>query len=598
MPKPNPLLATVLSAAIALLAHAQPQYYHNANIYTMDPENPRATGMLVGDGMIWAVGSEDEIKDQMREQGIRVFERVDMRGRTIIPGLIDAHGHMIGLGAIGLGVLDLRAARSYEDVINLVRDRASHVPAGTWIVGRGWDNESWADTRLPHHAELSEAVPDHPVWLSRVDGHAGLANAAAMKIAGVDLSTPSPAGGEILRDSQRQATGVFVDNAEGIIGAHIPDGLTGSAEACILKAQEMCLAAGLTGVHDAGVSPAEIEVYQRLEAEGRLQIRVYAMVHGADAPQFFTTRGPIDSFKLSVYSAKAYADGAMGSRGAWLLEPYADRSTDAEGNPYVGLAVTEPGVRSRQLAKHALEHEYQVCDPRHRRSGQSRGPRCVRSEPLETLGPAGSVSELGELGSLRYLAEPPLPHRARTVAQRRRTSLVSRQLGVIASMQPTHCTSDMRWVDDRVRVGDRHRLGVHLIERDGGRQRDERACRSAVSVKQSNIGVALASNWFIGGMPRICSIVRSRLVVLYCVLTTAPALRVGARHVAGGAVAADVIPAGLRVVFDAEDRHLWPERDWLSASTMRPKARSLSATHARAWGSRGSCRWCGRWAGR
>jgi predicted amidohydrolase YtcJ len=440
MPKPNPLLATVLSAAIALLAHAQPQYYHNANIYTMDPENPRATGMLVGDGMIWAVGSEDEIKDQMREQGIRVFERVDMRGRTIIPGLIDAHGHMIGLGAIGLGVLDLRAARSYEDVINLVRDRASHVPAGTWIVGRGWDNESWADTRLPHHAELSEAVPDHPVWLSRVDGHAGLANAAAMKIAGVDLSTPSPAGGEILRDSQRQATGVFVDNAEGIIGAHIPDGLTGSAEACILKAQEMCLAAGLTGVHDAGVSPAEIEVYQRLEAEGRLQIRVYAMVHGADAPQFFTTRGPIDSFKLSVYSAKAYADGAMGSRGAWLLEPYADRSTDAEGNPYVGLAVTEPGA-IEQLARHALEHEYQVC--------------------THAIGDRANREVLDAYARALEGWDPPIPegreehpgHRFRIEhAQLLSPQDIRRfgQLGVIASMQPTHCTSDMRWVDARV----------------------------------------------------------------------------------------------------------------------------------------------------
>ena len=441
MTTPTRLLALALTLVLALTAHAQPKYYHNANIYTLDPDNPRAEVLLVVDGLIAAVGSEAEVKLAMRDQGVRVIDRVDMHGRTIIPGLIDAHGHMTGLGALGLGMLDLRAARSYDDVVNIVRDRASHVPAGTWIIGRGWDNEAWADKRLPHHAKLSTAVPDHPVWLSRVDGHAGLANAKAMELAGVDLTTASPPGGEVLRDQQRNATGLFVDNAEAIIGRHIPDGLTGSAAECILKAQEMCLAVGLTGVHDAGVSPEEVEIYQQLEAEGKLKIRVNAMVHGADAPRFFTTYGPIDSFKLSVYSAKAYADGAMGSRGAWLLEPYADRSADDQGQPYTGLAVTEPAA-IEQLARHALENGYQLCT----HAIGDRGNREVLDAYERALAdwtPPPLREGMTEYPGHRFRIEH---------AQLLAPDDIARfaGLGVVASMQPTHCTSDMRWVDARV----------------------------------------------------------------------------------------------------------------------------------------------------
>lgn len=441
MMTPTRLLALVLSLALAPAARAQPKLYHNANIYTLDPNTPRAEVMLVEDGVIAAVGSAASVREAMRIQGIRVIERVDMHGRTIVPGLIDAHGHMIGLGAIGLGMLDLRAARSYDQVINIVRDRASHVPEGTWIVGRGWDNESWADKRLPHHARLSAAVPDHPVWITRIDGHAGLANAKAMELAGVTPETASPEGGEILRDQTGKEVGVFVDNAAGIVGRVIPDGLTGTAEECILEAQEMCLAVGLTGVHDAGVSPAEIEVYKRLEAEGRLKIRVYAMVHGAAAPEYFEAGGAYDGFKLSVYSAKAYMDGAMGSRGAWLLEPYADRSAGPDGQPYVGLTVEEPGAIER-LARHALEHHYQL--------------------NTHAIGDRGNREVLDAYErALVDWTPPPLPE-GRTEQPGHRFRIEHAQLlspddiprfaalGVIPSMQPTHCTSDMRWVDARV----------------------------------------------------------------------------------------------------------------------------------------------------
>ncbi|HZW10262.1 MAG TPA: amidohydrolase [Phycisphaerales bacterium] len=429
------LLAAAATALAAIAAHAQVDVYSNGNIYTMDPDLPRAEAMLVDGGMIIGIGSAADVRREMQEQGIRVIRKFDLGGRTVIPGLIDAHGHMISLGAIGLGMLDLRAAASYEDVVDIVRDRASHVPAGTWIVGRGWDNESWADKRLPHHDALSRAAPDHPVWIARVDGHAGLANAKAMELAGVTRATESPEGGEILRDERGAPTGLFIDNAESLIARVVPEGLAGSAEECILKAQEMCLAAGLTGVHDAGVSPAEVDVYAGLESQGKLKIRVYAMLHAPDAPNFFEFRAPIDTFKLSVYSAKAYMDGAMGSRGAWLLEPYADRSAGPDGRPYTGLAVTQPDALE-ELARHALAHNYQLCThaigDRANREVLDAYERALASADR----PEGSPEPRFRIEHAQLLDREDLPRFA--------------ELGVIASMQPTHCTSDMRWVDARV----------------------------------------------------------------------------------------------------------------------------------------------------
>ncbi len=427
-------LAAVLVPALA--AHAQSQLYVNANIYTLDPDNPRAETMLVDNGLVTAIGSSEQVRTAMREQGVRVYEKFDLEGRTVIPGLIDAHGHMIGLGALGLGLLDLRAATSFDDVINIVRDRASRAPAGTWIIGRGWDNESWPDTDLPHHRLLSEAVPDHPVWLSRVDGHAGLANDRAMRAADISGSTPSPAGGEVLLDQLGEPTGVFVDAAMSLIGRHIPSGLTGSAEESILKAQEMCLAVGLTAVHDAGVSPEDIAVYRKLEAEGRLKIRIYAMLHGRDAPEYFETYGPYDNFKLSIYAAKTYMDGAMGSRGAWLLEPYTDRPTDPDGNPYTGLpAQTSADIEA--LAVHAFNHAYQL-------NTHAIGDRAVR-EVLDAYERA--------LESTKDTRPPQtIPRHRIEHAQLLHPDDIPRfaKLGVVASMQPTHATSDMRWVDARV----------------------------------------------------------------------------------------------------------------------------------------------------
>ncbi len=416
----------VAVAWAAALASAQTVYL-NANVRTADPARPRAEAFVVEDGRVVAVGSN---ADALAAAGPGA-ERVDLGGLTVLPGLIDSHGHMAGLGALGLGMLDLRLARSYDEVVAMVAARARTTPAGEWIVGRGWDHESWPERRLPTHGALSAAVPEHPVWLTRVDGHAGLANEAAMRMAGVGDETADPPGGEIVRDASGRATGVFIDNAMPIVRSAITGAGLGTAEELLLKAQEMCLAVGLTGVHDAGVSPAEVEVYRRLEADGRLKMRIHAMVAAAHAPRYFEEQGCYEGPRLSVRAAKYYIDGAMGSRGAWLLDPYADRPGGPGGDAWHGLAVTQPEA-IEAAAMHALIHGYQLCT----HAIGDRANRAVLNAYERALKEWSFVGQRFRIEHAQLLHADDIPRFA--------------ALGVIPSMQPTHCTSDMRWVYARV----------------------------------------------------------------------------------------------------------------------------------------------------
>jgi len=435
------VVAGVLACCAAAFGQAR-AVYHNANIYTMDPERPRAEALAVVGERLVAVGTA---RDALEAAGEGATTH-DLGGATVLPGLIDAHGHLAGLGQLATGVLDLSGTGSYAEVIQRVRARAADLPEGSWIIGRGWDHESWPAVdgarALPHHGPLSEAVGAHPVWLARVDGHAALANARAMELAGVDAGTRSPPGGELLRDAAGEPTGVFVDNAEALVERAIPEGARPGPERTILAAQRMCFQAGLTGVHDMGVHPATIGLYRRLAEQGRLRLRVYALVSGPHAVRYFEANEPFSGDRLSVRGAKLYMDGAMGSRGAWLLEPYADRPTDDRGRPYTGLAVSEPSL-VRSVAAHGLDRGYQVAT-------HAIGDRANR-EVLDAYARAADAAGVA-LPAARFRVEH---------AQLLHRSDIGRfaALGVIASMQPTHCTSDMRWVEDR--VGHERALGAY-----------------------------------------------------------------------------------------------------------------------------------------
>lgn len=415
-----------LLAAVAVSLAAPRQVFLNADIHTMDPARPRAEAVAVEHGRILAVGSRFEVLAAAGDAA----ETIDLAGRAVLPGLIDAHGHMANLGRLGLGLLDLRAAPTYEHLVAEVARRAAARPAGEWIVGGFWDHENWPGRQLPTHDALSQAVPDHPVYLRRVDGHAALVNRRAMQLAGITRETPGPAGGEIVRDERGNPTGILVDNAMRLVARHVPPGLTGEPESLLLKAQEICLALGLTGVHDAGVSPEDVKVYRRLEAAGKLRLRVYVMIGGWEAMRFFEEEGPIIGERLTVNAAKYYIDGAMGSRGAWLLAPYADRPVDAVGEPYTGLAVNTVSF-IEMATQHAVAAGYQLCI----HAIGDRANREVLNAYEKFLGDRSRALRF-RIEHAQLLHPDDLPRFAR--------------LGVIASMQPAHAISDMRWVEARV----------------------------------------------------------------------------------------------------------------------------------------------------
>ncbi|MFH1746941.1 MAG: amidohydrolase [Planctomycetota bacterium] len=436
------LLAVLASSPYVFAVSDQPQrqppaevIYLNGNIYTMNAAQPRAEGLALAGGHIVAVGSNAEVLNQRQPQ----TKLIDLGGKTVLPGLIDAHCHVAGLGGYGLGRVDLSEAQSFDDVVAQIAARVEKAQAGEWILGGRWDHESWPQRRLPNHEQLSAVCPDNPVWLTRVDGHAGLANAAAMKLAGITSETTAPAGGEILHDVHGAPTGVFVDNAceliESKLGAAKADTAT-----LVLKAQEMCLAVGLVGVHDAGIAPAEVDVYRQLAESGQLKLRVYAMVSARYAQAYFREHGLLIDARLTVRSAKLYADGALGSRGAWLLEPYADRPTDAHSRPYRGLNVMKPEF-IRFIAEDGLRQGYQVCT----HAIGDRANREVLDQYAVALSRRPAKDHRFRIEHAQILSLKDIPR-------------FSKQ-GVIPSMQPTHCTSDMRWVEDR--LGPRRVVGAY-----------------------------------------------------------------------------------------------------------------------------------------
>lgn len=422
---------------LAVHAHAATLYV-NGNIYTGDQLAPRANTIVVSEGKVEFVGSQSD-REPFERTGLRI---VDLNGRTVLPGLIDAHGHLQGLGAFGLGRLDLSNAASFSDVVGVVRERVAQAKPGEWILGGRWDHESWNEKILPSHASLSSVSPGNPVWLRRVDGHAGIANAAALKLAGITKATQSPPGGEIIKDNSGEATGLLIDNAMDLLDSVLPDQSASTAD-LLLKAQEMCFSVGLTCVHDMGLSPQEIAVYKQLEAEGKLKIRVYALVSSFYAMRYFEEQGIYEGERLTVRAAKAYMDGAMGSRGAWLLEPYSDRPMDDAGKPYTGLAVSEPSF-IEELASHAMEKRYQVCV-------HAIGDRANR-EVLDAFERAEEkFRTTWDVSNKRPQTRFRIEHVQLLHADDISRFSLANNLGLVfPSMQPTHCTSDMRWVDARV----------------------------------------------------------------------------------------------------------------------------------------------------
>ncbi len=400
----------------------------NAHIYTVDEGRPLAEAMAISDGRIVFAGSA---------RGAEVFagpqtRRLDLEGKTVIPGMVDAHVHLLGLGR-ALRIIDLVGTRSYEEVIARVVERARDVPEGEWIRGRGWDQNDWAVTEFPTHEALSEAVPDHPVYLWRVDGHAVLVNRKALELAGVTAATVDPDGGRFIRDADGNPTGVLIDLARRAVSSVMPPLSERERREAVLAAIAEANKWGLTGVHDAGVSDTTIAVYEALAREGRYNLRNYVMVAAVDSvlDEFldqYLEQGPQDGLydgRLWIRAIKLVADGALGSRGAALIEPYSD-------DPHnTGLVITGP-ERVQEIAQRALRNGFQV--------------------NVHAIGDAANRLTLDAFEAA--LQEVPVAnHRFRIEhAQNIHFQDIPRfaELDVIPSMQGSHQTSDMYWAIDRL----------------------------------------------------------------------------------------------------------------------------------------------------
>ncbi len=364
--------------------------------------------------------------EKLRGEGTRV---VDLRGGLLVPGLVDAHVHMKNLGVL-LGEVSLVGTTSAAAVAALVRDAQQSSPPGTWIHGRGWDQNDWDEKAFPTWRELA-GTEANPVYLDRVDGHAVWLNRTALDACGITRETPDPEGGRIVRDTAGNPTGVLVDNAESLVDAVVPRPSAEELDAILRRAIDGCNRAGLTGVHDAGTGSAVLESLRRLHAAGDLTLNVYAMLD-SDEPDMVRAAmraGPAEECggRLVVRCVKLRADGALGSRGAALLADYDDEAGNA------GLVVT-PAESLLAWTVATLEHGFQAAT----HAIGDRGNRIALDAYAGALDRVPTNDSRPRIEHCQILAPADIPRFAR--------------LGVIASMQPTHATSDMPWVEARIGV--------------------------------------------------------------------------------------------------------------------------------------------------
>jgi predicted amidohydrolase YtcJ len=381
-----------------------------------------------GDKIVF-VGSNKEVEKYI----LPSTNVIDCSGKLVLPGLIDAHAHIHSLGE-ELTYLNVTGTTSYQEIIDRVAARVQTREPGEWIIGGRWDQNDWEDKSFPVHIPLSEVSSDNPVYLNRIDGNAAFANQKALEIAGITKDTPDPVGGVIIRDENGEPTGVLVNRAMNLVSDHIPADSDEQFKQKFLKAVRSCLSVGLTGVHEAGIGPKHISLYKNLIDRNQLNMRVYAMLgEEEDLPLDMDL---VDYFKkhrieeyghhlLSVRSIKLFFDGALGSRGAAFFEPYED---DPENTGL--LRITPEYIY--EISKAALEEDMGV------------NTHCI--------GIRGNRLCLEAYE--KALQENPKPdHRFRIEhAQIIELQDVEKfaSLGIIPSMQPTHCTSDMYFVDDRL----------------------------------------------------------------------------------------------------------------------------------------------------
>ncbi|MEL6558298.1 MAG: amidohydrolase [Bacteroidota bacterium] len=407
---------------------------YGGSIYTVT-DSEKTEAVVSKDGKIIFVGSKADALE-FKGDSTQIF---DLQGKTMTPGLIESHAHIMGIGYNRLNI-DLMKVNSYEELIQKVEEVAAKTPKGEWILGRGWHQDKWqekTETRFkgfPTHDELSARVPDHPVWLKHASGHMGLANAAAMEKAGINRDSPQPHGGEIFMGLGGNPTGIFNETAQSEIIDSIPESTPErEAKALELAVQEL-LENGITSMHNAGAVRKEIDLFKQFAENDQLKVRVYTMLNGRDSlllDDYFKSGPEIGLYDdhLTVRSIKLYADGALGSRGAWLLKEY----TDAKGK--FGHNVM-PMAAIQKVSSEGYKNGFQLCV-------HAIGDRANREvlDIFENTISEGDKNHRFRVEHAQHIALDDIPRFA--------------ELDVIASVQAIHMSSDRPWAI--------YRLGLQRI---------------------------------------------------------------------------------------------------------------------------------------
>jgi predicted amidohydrolase YtcJ len=401
--------------------------FYNGFIYTMDEDAPFAKAVVVSDGVFTYVGTSEEA---VAIAGVEAV-KYDLNGLTVIPGLVDAHAHFVGYST-SRAELDLNGTASLGEIADRLRVKAAGTHRGAWIKGRGWDQNDWEKKEFPHRTDLDQVSPENPVLLTRVCGHAAIANSKALEAAGIDAGTADPEGGKIERDESGEPTGILIDEAITLVREVIPARSREEKMDLMVEAAHACLEAGLTGTHEMGIGSETAGIYRELYEEGRLPFRITAYYDGDAADlDSVLAEGPVRDFAGGMFSlagVKLYADGSLGARSAAMLEDY----SDDPGNR--GLVVTSKELLlERTLASH--RHGFQVAThaigDAANRMVLDVYEEVLKKEPGKDLRHRVEHAQILDPGDIPRFAA----------------------LGVIPAMQFIHCTSDMPWVPDRVGAG-------------------------------------------------------------------------------------------------------------------------------------------------
>jgi predicted amidohydrolase YtcJ len=418
------ILLGLLSVLLGSRSGAQTadSLFLNGNIYTVNDANPHAEAIAIKGDRILFVGPNDEAK----KYSGAATRRIDLKGKTVLPGLTDSHYHIFEVGE-HLTHLNLESAKSRESFLARVKEAAAKISPGQWVTGRGWIETFWTPPVFPTREELDKAAPNNPVYLVRADGHGAVANSAALKIAGVETRTPNPFGGEILRDKKTgEATGMLLDNAMELVARKVPPPTAEENEKSLLLGARHALSVGWCEIQNAGSYLPEVEVIKKLYAEGKLKLRIYNAAYGPGAAanrllQEGATIGAYDH-RFTMRTIKVVFDGSLGSRSAALLQPYSDA-------PETSGFLTEKVEDLRPMLNEALRRGIQV-------ETHAIGDRAnhtildLYEEAFKAVPPnERKVKEpRWRVEHAQILAPNDLPRFAK--------------LGVIASMQPSHAISD------------------------------------------------------------------------------------------------------------------------------------------------------------